>query len=138
MTNRLSTASSPYLRQHKDNPVHWFQWGEDAFAEAQRTGKPILLSVGYSACHWCHVMAHESFEHEPTAAVMNDLFVNVKVDREERPDVDSVYMDAVQALTGRGGWPMTVCCTPTGEPFYGGKYYPRDSCVQFMNAVDDE
>lgn len=137
MTNRLSTASSPYLRQHKDNPVHWFQWGEDAFAEAQRTGKPILLSVGYSACHWCHVMAHESFEHEPTAAVMNDLFVNVKVDREERPDVDSVYMDAVQALTGRGGWPMTVFCTPTGEPFYGGTYYPRDSFVQLMNAVDD-
>ncbi len=137
MTNRLAQASSPYLRQHRDNPVHWYQWGEEAFAEAQRTGKPILLSVGYSACHWCHVMAHESFEHESTAAVMNELFVNIKVDREERPDVDAVYMDAVQALTGRGGWPMTVFCTPTGEPFYGGTYYPRDSFVQLMNAVHD-
>ena len=137
MTNRLSNASSPYLRQHRDNPVDWYQWGDEAFAEAERTGKPILLSVGYSACHWCHVMAHESFEHEPTAQVMNDLFVNVKVDREERPDVDSIYMDAVQALTGRGGWPMTVFCTPTGEPFYGGTYYPRDTFVKLMTAVDD-
>ncbi len=137
MTNRLASASSPYLRQHRDNPVHWFQWGDEAFEEAQRTGKPILLSVGYSACHWCHVMAHESFEHEATAAVMNSLFVNIKVDREERPDVDAVYMDAVQALTGRGGWPMTVFCTPTGEPFYGGTYYPRDSFVRLMEAVND-
>ncbi|MFY8239069.1 MAG: thioredoxin domain-containing protein [Ilumatobacteraceae bacterium] len=137
MTNRLANASSPYLRQHRDNPVDWYQWGDEAFAEAARTGKPILLSVGYSACHWCHVMAHESFEDVPTAEVMNELFVNVKVDREERPDVDSVYMDAVQALTGRGGWPMTVFCTPTGEPFYGGTYYPRDTFVQLMNAVDD-
>ena len=137
MTNRLANASSPYLRQHRDNPVDWYQWGDEAFAEAARTGKPILLSVGYSACHWCHVMAHESFEDVPTAEVMNELFVNVKVDREERPDVDSVYMDAVQALTGRGGWPMTVFCTPTGEPFYGGTYYPRDTFGQLMNAVDD-
>lgn len=137
MTNRLANASSPYLRQHRDNPVDWYQWGDEAFSEAARTGKPILLSVGYSACHWCHVMAHESFEHEETAQVMNDLFVNVKVDREERPDVDSVYMDAVQALTGRGGWPMTVFCTPTGEPFYGGTYYPRDTFVKLMTAVDD-
>ena len=137
MTNRLASASSPYLRQHRDNPVHWFQWGDEAFAEAQRTGKPILLSVGYSACHWCHVMAHESFENNDVADVMNSLFINVKVDREERPDVDAVYMDAVQALTGRGGWPMTVFCTPTGEPFYGGTYYPRDSFVKLMQAVDD-
>ena len=135
--NRLADASSPYLRQHRDNPVHWHQWGDEAFAEAQRTGKPILLSVGYSACHWCHVMAHESFEDDATAAVMNQLFVNIKVDREERPDVDAVYMDAVQALTGRGGWPMTVFCTPTGEPFYGGTYYPRETFVKLMEAVDD-
>ena len=137
MTNKLSEASSPYLRQHRDNPVDWFQWGDEAFAEAARTGKPILLSVGYSACHWCHVMAHESFEDNATAAVMNELFVNIKVDREERPDVDAIYMDAVQAMTGRGGWPMTVFCTPTGEPFYGGTYYPQESFVKLMHAVDD-
>lgn len=137
MTNRLADATSPYLRQHRDNPVHWYQWGDEAFAESQRTGKPILLSVGYSACHWCHVMAHESFEDDATAAVMNNLFVNIKVDREERPDVDAVYMDAVQALTGRGGWPMTVFLTPTGEPFYGGTYYPRATFVKLMEAVDD-
>ena len=135
--NRLAGASSPYLRQHRDNPVDWYQWGDEAFAEAQRTGKPILLSVGYSACHWCHVMAHESFEDPATAGVMNRLFVNVKVDREERPDVDAVYMDAVQALTGRGGWPMTVFCTPDGRPFYGGTYYPRETFVRLMEAVDD-
>ncbi len=135
--NRLAGASSPYLRQHRDNPVDWYQWGEEAFAEAGRTDRPILLSVGYSACHWCHVMAHESFEDPATAAVMNRLFVNVKVDREERPDVDAVYMDAVQALTGRGGWPMTVFCTPEGKPFYGGTYYPRDTFVKLMEAVDD-
>ena len=135
--NRLSEASSPYLRQHRDNPVDWYQWGDEAFAEAARTGRPILLSVGYSACHWCHVMAHESFEDPATAEVMNRLFVNVKVDREERPDVDAVYMDAVQALTGRGGWPMTVFCTPGGEPFYGGTYYPRETFVKLMEAVDD-
>ncbi len=117
--------------------MDWFQWGEEAFAEAARTGKPILLSVGYSACHWCHVMAHESFEDDTTAAVMNQLFVNIKVDREERPDIDAIYMDAVQAMTGRGGWPMTVFCTPTGEPFYGGTYYPRESFVKLMHAVDD-
>jgi uncharacterized protein len=135
--NRLANASSPYLRQHRDNPVDWYQWGDEAFDEARRTGKPILLSVGYSACHWCHVMAHESFEDSATADVMNRLFVNVKVDREERPDVDAVYMDAVQALTGRGGWPMTVFCTPDGKPFYGGTYYPRDTFVKLMEAVDD-
>lgn len=137
MPNRLSEASSPYLRQHRDNPVDWHQWGPEAFETARELGRPILLSVGYSACHWCHVMAHESFEDPPTAAVMNELFVNIKVDREERPDVDAVYMDAVQALTGRGGWPMTVFLTPEGEPFYGGTYYPRETFVKLMRAVDD-
>jgi uncharacterized protein YyaL (SSP411 family) len=134
VTNKLSEASSPYLRQHRDNPVDWYQWGDEAFAEAARTGKPILLSIGYSACHWCHVMAHESFEDDATASVMNQLFVNIKVDREERPDVDAIYMDAVQALTGRGGWPMTVFCTPTGEPFFGGTYYPQESFIKLMHG----
>lgn len=135
--NHLASASSPYLRQHKDNPVNWYQWGDAAFEAARESGKPILLSVGYSACHWCHVMAHESFEDDATAAIMNQLFINVKVDREERPDVDAVYMDAVQALTGRGGWPMTVFCTPDGKPFYGGTYYPRETFIKLMEAVDD-
>jgi uncharacterized protein YyaL (SSP411 family) len=137
VSNRLADASSPYLRQHRDNPVDWFPWGDEAFDEARRTGRPILLSVGYSACHWCHVMAHESFEDPATASVMNEMFINIKVDREERPDVDAVYMDAVQALTGRGGWPMTVFLTPQGEPFYGGTYYPRETFTKLMHAVDD-
>jgi uncharacterized protein len=124
MPNRLKTETSPYLRQHADNPVDWYPWGEDAFAAARATEKPILLSVGYAACHWCHVMAHESFEDPATAAIMNELFVNVKVDREERPDVDGIYMQAVQAMTGRGGWPMTVFLTPDGDPFFGGTYFP--------------
>jgi len=122
--NRLASESSPYLRQHADNPVHWWPWGPEAMAEAAARDVPVLLSVGYSACHWCHVMAYESFEDEATAAVMNEHFVNVKVDREERPDVDAVYMDAVQAMTGRGGWPMTVFLAPDGRPFHGGTYYP--------------
>jgi len=122
--NRLADETSPYLRQHRDNPVDWYPWGEEAFARARSEDRPVLLSVGYAACHWCHVMAHESFEDEATAAVMNELFVSVKVDREERPDVDAVYMEAVQALTGRGGWPMTVFLTPEGLPFFGGTYYP--------------
>ncbi len=125
MPNRLADETSPYLRQHADNPVDWYPWGDEAFARAQAEDKPILLSVGYSACHWCHVMAHESFEDPETAAVMNELFVNVKVDREERPDVDAIYMDAVQAMTGHGGWPMTVFLAPDGRPFYGGTYFPR-------------
>jgi len=122
--NRLSEELSPYLRQHADNPVDWFPWGESAFQAAKDLNKPILLSVGYSACHWCHVMAHESFEDEATAAVMNELFVNVKVDREERPDVDAIYMAAVTAMTGHGGWPMTVFLTPDGAPFFAGTYFP--------------
>ena len=126
MPNRLADESSPYLQQHAENPVDWYAWGDEAFALARSEDKPVLLSIGYAACHWCHVMAHESFEDEGTARVMNELFVNVKVDREERPDVDSIYMQAVQAITGRGGWPMTMFLTPDGVPFYGGTYYPPD------------
>ncbi len=124
--NRLQHETSPYLLQHADNPVDWYPWGDEAFEKARAEDKPVLLSIGYSACHWCHVMAHESFEHEPTAQMMNDLFVNIKVDREERPDVDDIYMQAVQALTGGGGWPMTIFLTPDGRPFYGGTYFPRE------------
>jgi uncharacterized protein YyaL (SSP411 family) len=135
--NRLGRETSPYLRQHQDNPVDWYAWGPDAFADARATNRPILLSVGYSACHWCHVMAHECFEDDEVARVMNDLFVNVKLDREERPDVDAVYMDALQAMTGRGGWPMTMFLTPTGEPFYGGTYFPKAPFLQALAAIDD-
>ncbi len=126
MPNRLSKATSPYLLQHADNPVEWYEWGPDALERAKAEDKPILLSIGYSACHWCHVMAHESFEDEATARVMNENFINIKVDREERPDLDAIYMQAVQAMTGHGGWPMTVFLTPEGEPFYGGTYYPPE------------
>ncbi len=135
--NRLADETSPYLRQHRDNPVDWYPWGADAFAAAEQRNVPILLSVGYSACHWCHVMAHECFEDVEVAERMNELFVNVKVDREERPDVDAVYMDAVQALTGRGGWPMTVFMTPDRQPFYGGTYFPKPQFLALLNAVDD-
>jgi uncharacterized protein YyaL (SSP411 family) len=122
--NRLAGETSPYLLQHADNPVDWYPWGEEALARARDEDRPILLSIGYAACHWCHVMEHESFEDAETAALMNELFVNVKVDREERPDLDAIYMDAVVALTGHGGWPMTVFLTPDGEPFFGGTYFP--------------
>ncbi len=125
-TNRLARETSPYLLQHAHNPVDWFAWGEEAFEKAQRENKPILLSIGYSACHWCHVMEHESFENEQIAALMNQLFVNIKVDREERPDLDEIYMSAVQMLTGRGGWPMTMFLTPERKPFYGGTYFPPE------------
>ena len=141
--NRLAQETSPYLLQHADNPVDWYPWGDEALERARAEDKPILLSVGYSACHWCHVMAHESFEDPATAAVMNERFVNVKVDREERPDVDAVYMDAVVALSGHGGWPMTVFLTPSGEPFFGGTYYPPEprhglaSFRQVLAAVSD-
>ncbi|MFE9373662.1 thioredoxin domain-containing protein [Streptomyces sp. NPDC006711] len=124
--NRLAHSQSPYLLQHAANPVDWWPWGDEAFADARRRGVPVFLSVGYSSCHWCHVMAHESFEDEATAAYMNEHFVSVKVDREERPDVDAVYMEAVQAATGRGGWPMSVFMTPDGEPFYFGTYFPPE------------
>ena len=140
-TNRLIHETSPYLRQHAHNPVDWYAWGEEALAEARDQDKPIFLSIGYSACHWCHVMERESFEHEATAAIMNKLFVNIKVDREERPDLDSIYMDAVQAMTGQGGWPMSVFLTPDGKPFYGGTYFPPEprysmpSFVQVLRSV---
>jgi uncharacterized protein YyaL (SSP411 family) len=125
-TNRLIRETSPYLLQHAHNPVDWYPWGNEALAKAKNENKPILLSIGYSACHWCHVMERESFENEQIAALMNELFVNVKVDREERPDLDEIYMNAVQMLTGRGGWPMTVFLTPDGKPFYGGTYFPPE------------
>jgi hypothetical protein len=124
--NRLAQETSPYLLQHADNPVDWYAWGDEAFKRARSEDRPILLSIGYSACHWCHVMEHESFEDDETARLMNERFVNVKVDREERPDVDALYMDAVVALTGHGGWPMTVFLTPEGEPFFGGTYFPPE------------
>jgi uncharacterized protein YyaL (SSP411 family) len=125
--NLLARETSPYLRQHKDNPVHWRPWGPEAFAEAKRANKPILLSVGYAACHWCHVMAHESFENEAIASVMNELFVNIKVDREERPDVDAIYQSALALLGEHGGWPLTMFLTPNGEPFWGGTYFPASA-----------
>jgi uncharacterized protein len=137
MANLLADATSPYLLQHKDNPVDWRPWGEAAFAEARRRDVPVLLSVGYAACHWCHVMAHESFEDPVTAALMNDLFVCVKVDREERPDVDAVYMEATQSLTGSGGWPMTCFLTPDGAPFYCGTYFPRPHFQRLLTSVGE-
>jgi uncharacterized protein len=141
--NRLAQETSPYLLQHADNPVDWYPWGDEALSRSREEDKPILLSVGYAACHWCHVMEHESFEDEATASLMNEHFVCVKVDREERPDVDSIYMDAVVSLTGHGGWPMTVFLTPDGEPFFGGTYFPPEprhglpSFKQLLAAVAD-
>src|SRR5438045_3905012 len=126
MPNRLAHETSPYLLQHANNPVDWYPWGDDALTRARRENKPILLSVGYAACHWCHVMEHESFEDEATANLMNEKFVNIKVDREERPDIDGIYMQALQAMTGHGGWPMTVFLTPEGVPFYAGTYFPGE------------
>jgi uncharacterized protein len=140
-SNRLSEETSPYLQQHKDNPVHWWPWGQEAFQEAQRLNKPVLLSIGYAACHWCHVMAHESFEKDDTAALMNELYVNIKVDREERPDVDTLYMTALQELGEQGGWPLTMFLTPDAMPFFGGTYFPdtprfgRPSFTQVLQQV---
>ena len=124
--NRLAGATSPYLLQHADNPVEWLEWGDEAFERAHEQDRPLLVSVGYSSCHWCHVMAHESFEDDETAALMNERFVNVKVDREERPDVDAVTMEATVGMTGSGGWPTTVFMTPEGRPFYAGTYFPPE------------
>ena len=135
--NRLASSTSPYLLQHADNPVDWWPWGPEAFAEARRRDVPILLSVGYSACHWCHVMAHESFEDEDVARALNDGFVSVKVDREERPDVDAVYMDAVTSVTGQGGWPMTCFLTPSGDPFFAGTYFPKAHFRQLLERVGE-
>jgi uncharacterized protein YyaL (SSP411 family) len=134
--NRLAKETSPYLQQHKTNPVDWWPWGPEALAEARRTGKPILLSVGYAACHWCHVMAHESFEDEQVAAVMNELFVNIKVDREERPDIDQIYMTALHHLGEQGGWPMTMFLTSDGEPVWGGTYFPKTSRYGRTGFID--
>src|SRR5690606_19861456 len=128
---------SPYLLQHATNPVDWYEWGEEAFAEAKRRDVPVLISVGYSACHWCHVMAHESFEDPDVARLLNENFVSIKVDREERPDVDAVYMAATQAMTGQGGWPMTVFATPDGEPFFCGTYFPKSHFVRLLEAVSE-
>jgi uncharacterized protein YyaL (SSP411 family) len=143
MPNRLASETSPYLLQHANNPVDWYPWGPEALARAKTENKPILLSIGYAACHWCHVMEHESFEDEATAALMNERFVNIKVDREERPDLDAIYMQAVQAMTGHGGWPMTVFLTPDGVPFYGGTYFPSEprfgmpTFKRILTAVSD-
>src|SRR3954467_6700898 len=139
MANHLAGETSPYLLQHAHNPVDWRTWGEEALAKARSEEKPILLSIGYAACHWCHVMEHESFEDEATAAQMNEQFVCIKVDREERPDLDAIYMDAVVALTGHGGWPMTVFLAPDGAPFFGGTYYPpapRHGLPSFRQVLD--
>src|SRR5215472_13069379 len=133
--NRLKDSTSPYLLQHADNPVDWWPWCDEAFAEAARRDVPVMLSVGYAACHWCHVMAHESFEDPDTAALLNEHVVSVKVDREERPDVDAVYMTATQAMTGQGGWPMTVFMTPDKEPFFCGTYFPRDYFRRLVLSV---
>ncbi|HVD87329.1 MAG TPA: thioredoxin domain-containing protein, partial [Jatrophihabitantaceae bacterium] len=137
MSNRLASSPSPYLQQHAENPVDWWPWSDDAFAEARRRDLPVLLSVGYAACHWCHVMAHDSFERSDVAAVMNEHFVNVKVDREERPDVDAVYMQATIALTGQGGWPMTCLLTPDGAPFFAGTFFPRAQFLQLLAAASE-
>ena len=143
MPNRLASETSPYLLQHANNPVDWYPWGQEALERAKAEDKPILLSIGYAACHWCHVMEHESFEDESTASLMNERFVNIKVDREERPDLDAIYMQAVQAMTGHGGWPMTVFLTPEGVPFYGGTYFPSEprfgmpTFKRILTAVSD-
>ena len=147
MPNRLASETSPYLLQHRDNPVDWHPWGDEALGLARERDVPLLLSIGYSACHWCHVMEHESFEDEATAALMNENFVCVKVDREERPDVDAIYMEAVQGMTGHGGWPLTAFCDPEGVPFYGGTYFPPEErqgmpsfrmVIEAVSAVVDD
>src|SRR5215212_8565298 len=143
MPNRLAGETSPYLLQHRDNPVDWYPWGEEALARARAEDKPLLVSIGYSACHWCHVMERESFEDPEVARLMNDSFVCVKVDREERPDVDAIYMEACQAMTGSGGWPLNVFVTPEQVPFYAGTYFPPEqrhgmpSWPQVLEAVAD-
>ena len=139
MPNRLAQETSPYLLQHANNPVDWFPWGPDALARAKLLDRPIFLSIGYAACHWCHVMARESFEDERTARYLDERFIAVKVDREERPDLDQVYMAAVQSMTGSGGWPMSVFLTPDGRPFYGGTYFPdepRHGMPSFRQVLD--
>ena len=141
--NTLGDETSPYLQQHRDNPVHWQAWGPAVLEAAKKEDKPILLSVGYAACHWCHVMAHESFENPATAAVMNQYFINIKVDREERPDIDAIYMHALHMMGEQGGWPLTMFLTPDGEPFWGGTYFPptprfgRPGFPQVLEAIGE-
>src|SRR6201988_284971 len=143
MPNRLANETSPYLLQHANNPVDWFPWGPEALDRAKRENKPILLSIGYAACHWCHVMEHESFENADTAALMNERFVNIKVDREERPDIDHLYMSALHAMGEQGGWPLTMFIAPDGSPFWGGTYFPpeprwgRPSFQQVLRGVSE-
>src|SRR6185295_12186230 len=143
MPNRLAREKSPYLLQHAENPVDWLPWGEEAFARARQENKPIFLSIGYSTCHWCHVMERESFENKEIAAYLNEHFVSIKVDREERPDVDKIYMTAVQAMSGQGGWPLNSFLTPDLKPFYGGTYFPpeskygRPSFLQVLQRIND-
>jgi uncharacterized protein YyaL (SSP411 family) len=137
MSNRLSQEKSPYLLQHKDNPIHWYAWGEDAFQAARERNVPVFLSVGYSTCHWCHVMAHESFEDQEVADALNKDFVAIKVDREERPDVDGLYMQALQAVSGGGGWPMSVWLTPDARPFFAGTYFPKHRFLQLLRRVGE-
>ncbi|MEI7802304.1 MAG: thioredoxin domain-containing protein, partial [Bacteroidota bacterium] len=142
-TNQLINESSPYLLQHAHNPVNWFPWGDEAIAKAKREDKPVLVSIGYAACHWCHVMEHESFENEDVAAFMNENFVNIKIDREERPDLDHIYMEAVQIMSGSGGWPLNVFLTPELKPFYGGTYFPpraaydRPSWINLLHGISN-
>src|SRR6478672_10829681 len=143
MTNRLAQETSPYLLQHQNNPVDWYPWGPEAIERARKEDKAIFLSIGYAACHWCHVMEHESFENEPIAKYLNEHFISIKVDREERPDLDQIYMNAVQIMTGRGGWPMSMFLTPELKPFYGGTYWPPSPRMgmpgfeQVLIAVND-
>ena len=143
MSNRLENETSPYLLQHAHNPVDWFPWGDEALQKAKKENKPILISIGYAACHWCHVMEKESFENEEIASIMNENFINIKIDREERPDLDHIYMDAVQTMTGSGGWPLNVFLTPDKKPFFGGTYFPprrafnRSSWREVLVAVSN-
>ena len=136
ITNKLVYEKSPYLLQHADNPVNWYPWGDEAFNKAHEENKPIFLSIGYSTCHWCHVMAHESFEDPEVANLMNDVFISIKVDREERPDIDKIYMDVCQMLTGSGGWPLTIFMTPDKKPFFAGTYFPKTSRFGRMGLID--
>src|SRR5678810_1353036 len=134
-TNRLAKETSPYLLQHAHNPVDWFPWGDEAFEKARSENKPLLVSIGYSACHWCHVMEHESFEDEETARIMNENFVNIKVDREERPDIDNIYMTACQLISGGGGWPLNAFALPDGKPFFAGTYYSKSGWMSLLKEI---
>jgi len=135
--NSLADAKSPYLRQHADNPVNWHEWGPEALKKAKEENKPLIISIGYAACHWCHVMEHESFMDSSVARIMNENFIPIKIDREERPDIDQIYMNAVQLITGRGGWPLNAFALPDGRPFYAGTYYPKYEWKQVLKKMSD-